>query len=159
MLLFNIKGKMKIAFLYTRLRISRPNQNHMKQSYLGKSLYPTVGARSMQCGTQTMEAHPWPVDIQYTLRMKGRWESNRNVWFPFMYSQTWNCNFQNRIIMFCLPVPTLIYLWEIYIFPGSVCLFCCRKICGLILGINKSLTDTKMLTLWLRSRNSQKRNT
>ncbi len=21
---------------------------------------------------------------------------------------------------------TLIYLWEIYIFPGSVCLFCCR---------------------------------
>jgi hypothetical protein len=24
-------------------------------------------------------------------------------------------------------VPTLIYLWEIYIFPGSVCLFCCRK--------------------------------
>ncbi len=35
--------------------------------------------------------------------------------------------FQNRIIMFCLPNPTLIYLWEIYIFPGSVCLFCCRK--------------------------------
>ncbi len=28
--------------------------------------------------------------------------------------------FQNRIIMFCLPIPTLIYLWEIYIFPGSV---------------------------------------
>ncbi len=24
-------------------------------------------------------------------------------------------------------VPTLIYLWEIYIFPGSVCLFCWRK--------------------------------
>ncbi len=29
--------------------------------------------------------------------------------------------------MFCLPITTLIYLWEIYIFPGSVCLFCCRK--------------------------------
>jgi hypothetical protein len=33
------------------------------------------------------------------------------------------CYFQNRIIMFCLPIPTLINLWEIYIFPGSVCLF------------------------------------
>ncbi len=69
------------------------------------------------------------------LQMKGRWESNINVWFPFMYSQKWNCSFQNRIVMFCLPLPTLIYLWEIYIFPGSVCLFCCREICGLILGI------------------------
>ncbi len=58
--------------------------------------------------------------------MKGRWESNMNVWLTFMYSQKWNCYFQNRIILFCLPVPTLIYLWEIHIFPGSVCLFCCR---------------------------------
>ncbi len=31
---------------------------------------------------------------------------------------------------------------DLYIFPGSVCLFCCREICGLILGIYKSLTDT-----------------
>ncbi len=23
--------------------------------------------------------------------MNGRWESNINVWFPFMYSQKWNC--------------------------------------------------------------------
>jgi hypothetical protein len=23
--------------------------------------------------------------------MKGGWESNVNVWFPFMYSQKWNC--------------------------------------------------------------------
>ncbi len=29
-----------------------------------------------------------------------------------------------------------------YIYPGSVCLFCCRKICRPILGIYKSLTDT-----------------
>ncbi len=70
-----------------------------------------------------------------TLQMKGRWESNINVWSPFMYSQKGNFYFQNRIIMFCLPVPTLIYLWEIYIFPGSVCLFCCRELCGPILGI------------------------
>jgi hypothetical protein len=38
-----------------------------------------------------------------TLQMKGRWESNINVWFPFLYSQKWKCYFQNRIIMFCLP--------------------------------------------------------
>ncbi len=30
------------------------------------------------------------------------------------------------------------------IFTGSVCLFCCRKICGPILGIYKSLRDTWM---------------
>ncbi len=51
--------------------------------------------------------------------------------------------FQNRIIMFCFSIPALIYLWEIYIFPGLVCLFCCSQICGPILGIYKSLTDTK----------------
>ncbi len=61
-----------------------------------------------------------------TLQMK-LWESNMNDWFPFMYSQQRNCYFKNRIIMLCLPVPTLIYLWEIYIFPWLVCLFCCRK--------------------------------
>jgi hypothetical protein len=63
---------------------------------------------------------------------------------PIYVFPEWNCYFHNRIIMFCLLVPTLIYLWEIYIFPGSVCQFCCRKICGLILGIYKSLTDTWM---------------
>ncbi len=47
----------------------------------------------------------------------------------------------------------------IYIFPGPFCLFCCREICGLILGIYKSLTDTWMWKLGLRPRNSQKRNT
>ncbi len=40
-----------------------------------------------------------------TLQIKGRWESNINVWFLFMYSQKWSCYFQNRIIMFCLPIP------------------------------------------------------
>ncbi len=65
--------------------------------------------------------------------------------------------FQNRNIMFCLPIPTLIYLWEIFIFPVSVCLFCCSQICGPILGI--SLKDTWMWKLGLRPRNSQKRNT
>jgi len=78
----------------------------------------------------------------YTLVMKGWWESNINVW-PFMYSQQLKCAaslFHNRIIishsyfLFLLyifpekelcgfsPIPTLIYLWEIYIFLGSVCM-------------------------------------
>ncbi len=57
-----------------------------------------------------------------TVQMKGRWESNINVWFPEM-----KLFFPKKIIKFYLPVPTLIYLWEIYIFPGSVCLFCCTK--------------------------------
>ncbi len=35
------------------------------------------------------------------------------------------------------PISTFMCLWAIYIFPGSVCLFCCRKICGPILGIYK----------------------
>jgi hypothetical protein len=34
--------------------------------------------------------------------------------------------------------PTFMCLWAIYIFPWSICLFCCRKICGPILGIYKS---------------------
>ncbi len=44
-----------------------------------------------------------------------------------MYSQKWNCYFQNRIVMFCLPDSTLIYLWETFIFPGSVCLSAAGK--------------------------------
>ncbi len=92
--------------------------------------------------------------VHNALQMKGRWESNIYVWFPFMYSQKWNCYFQNRIIMFCLPVPTLIYLWELHIFPRSTCLFCCREICRPILGIYKSLIDTWMWELGLRPRNS-----
>ncbi len=43
------------------------------------------------------------------LQMKARWESNINVWLPFMYSQQWNWYFRNRVIMFSLSVPTLIY--------------------------------------------------
>ncbi len=81
--------------------------------------------------------------------MKGWWESSINVWFPFMYSQKLNCYFQNKIIMFYLPVPTHIYLWEIYIFPGSVCLFCFMNMCGPILGIYWSLTDTVECGNWV----------
>ncbi len=100
--------------------------------------------------------------IVHELQMKVRWESNINVWFPFMYSQKWTERphyFQNRIIMFCLPFPTVIYLWEVYIFPGSVCLFCSSQICEPILRIYKLLTDTWIRKLELRPCNSQKMNT
>ncbi len=61
-----------------------------------------------------VRVHFYNVIVIRTLQMKGRWESYINVWVPFMYSQKWNCYFQNRIILFCLPVHTLVYLWEIY---------------------------------------------
>ncbi len=54
---------------------------------------------------------------------------------------------QKRIIMFCLPIYKFMYLWTIYIFPGSVCLFCCSQIDRPIRGIYKSLTDTWILEL------------
>ena len=53
----------------------------------------------------------------------------------FMYSQKQNC-----VVSF--PIPTFMYLWVIYIFPGSICLFCCSKIGVLFVGIYKSLKDT-----------------
>ncbi len=53
------------------------------------------------------------------------------------YSQTRNCAAS-------VPISTCMCLWAIYIFPRSVCLFCCRKIYVMILEIYKSLTDTCM---------------
>ncbi len=45
-------------------------------------------------------------------------ESNINICFQFMYSQKWNCMawpyyFQNRIIIFCHPISSFLYLWHI----------------------------------------------
>jgi hypothetical protein len=63
--------------------------------------------------------YPWNDRIWFrvlpiTLQMKGRWESNINFWFPFPRNET--VIPKNRIIMFRLPVPTLINLWEIYMY-------------------------------------------
>ena len=51
--------------------------------------------------------------------------------------------FQNRIIMFCLLIPTLIYsICGRFTFPGSVCLFCCSQICGhMNVGIGTEVTQ------------------
>ena len=53
------------------------------------------------------------------------------------------------------------YICEIFIYlqDGSAYSAACREICGPILGIYKSLTDTGMLKLGLRPRNYQKRDT
>jgi hypothetical protein len=45
------------------------------------------------------------------------------------------------------PIPIFMYLWAIYMFPGSACLFGCSKIGRPILGIHKTLTDTWMRKL------------
>ncbi len=66
---------------------------------------------------------------------------------------------QKRNIAASVPISTFMCRCAIYIFPWSVCLFCCRKICGPILGIYKSLTDTWMWKLGLRQRNSFSGNT
>ncbi len=72
------------------------------------------------------QSSPEATRYMATLQMKGQWESNilsgshlcnpRNETVQLSY-------FQNRIRMFCLPIPTLIYLWEIYKLPGSVVYF------------------------------------
>ncbi len=53
-----------------------------------------------------LQASRLPKSMPCTLKIKSRWESNINGWFPFMYSQKWNCYYKNIIIMFCLPVTT-----------------------------------------------------
>ncbi len=44
-------------------------------------------------------------------------------------------SFQKRIIIFCLPFSTSLYLWAIYILSCSVCLFCWSQEGRPILGI------------------------
>jgi len=68
------------------------------------------------------------------------------------YSQKRNCAAS-------VPIFTFVCRWAINMFTQSFCLFCCRKICGLILGIYKSLIDTWMWKLELRPRNSFSGNT
>ncbi len=66
---------------------------------------------------------------------------------------------QKRNCTASVPISTVMCVWGIYIFPRSGCLFCWRKICGSILGIYKSITDTWMWKLGLRPHNPFSRNT
>ncbi len=69
---------------------------------------------------------------------------NTTVKIRKKYSQKRNCAAS-------VPISTFRCLWSIYILPWSVCLFCCRKICGPILGIYKLPTDTWMWKLGTES--------
>ncbi len=101
--------------------------------------------------------------------MRGQWESNINVWFPFMYSKKWNCaallfSKQNYNVL----SPNSYTLTHISV--RDLRMQYIPRICPHILlqqnmwtdhgNIQyKSLTDTWMWKLGLRTRNSQKRNT
>ncbi len=77
------------------------------------------------------------------LQMKGRWESNTNVWFPFMYSQKWNCAAS------LFPVFQFLhsYTCERYsIYFSRICLsILLQPISGTILWIYKLLTDPECM--------------
>ncbi len=61
-------------------------------------------------------------------RIRVRRDTHTVLKIRFIYSQTRNCAAS-------FPIPTLMYLWAIYLFPGLVCLIGCSKIGRLILGI------------------------
>ncbi len=56
--------------------------------------------------------------------------------------------FQNRIIMFCLSISTLMYLWAIYIFPRIDMPILLREICGPIQGIYLNRSQTHECGIW-----------
>ncbi len=68
-----------------------------------------------------------------TLQMKGRWESNINVWLWFMYSQKWNCaasSFPKQNYNVLSPNFHIhVSVSDSYnVFPGSVYLLCSIQI-------------------------------
>jgi hypothetical protein len=54
--------------------------------------------------------------------------------FKYVYSQKSNC-------AALFPISIFIHLWAIYIFPGSVHLFCCNQVGRPIVEMYKSVTD------------------
>ena len=87
--------------------------------------------------------------LMCTLQMKGSWESKCKCLVLIYIFPKMKLLFPKQNYNVLSPYSyTLIYLWEIYIFPGSVCLFCCREICGPILGIYKLLSDTHECGNW-----------
>ncbi len=78
-------------------------------------------------------------------------ESNINVWFRFIYSQKLY-GAASLFPLFTKQNSTFMYLWAIYIFPGSVCLLCCsqigRPIAHRYMGIGNEATDSHALQSW-----------
>ena len=74
---------------------------------------------------------------EYTPTYEYNTLQRHNTEFRNKYSQKRNCSGS-------VPISTFMCLWAIYIqySQDRSCLFCCKKICGLILVIYKSLTDT-----------------
>ncbi len=89
-------------------------------------------------GTQKEDECGGPLGIQSSPHCKDAIPKIRNK-----YSQKRNCGRGLSVL-----ISTCMCLWAIYVFPRRVWLFCYRKICGLILGIYKYLTDTWMWWMW-----------
>ncbi len=88
------------------------------------------------------------VSWSWAVHCKGTIPKIRNT-----YSQKRNC-------AATVLISTFMFLWAIYIFPCSVCLFFCRKLGGPNVGIYRSLTDISMWKkLGLSPRNSFSGNT
>ncbi len=59
--------------------------------------------------------------VDLTLKRKGQWESNMNVWFRSMYSQKWNCAFSllpKHNYNDLSPISTFMYLAHRYMNVG-----------------------------------------
>jgi hypothetical protein len=93
---------------------------------------------------------------QIALQMKGRWESNINVWFPFMYSHKWNCAAslfpeQNYNVLSPSFYTHIISVDRFMYFQDRSVYFAAAKLCGHILGKYKSLTHECMNWDWGRA--------
>ncbi len=66
------------------LSVVMKNRDRVFRDYFLFLIYPEIMGKERWIWKQVAIWH-------LTLQMKGRWESNINVWFRFMYSQKWNC--------------------------------------------------------------------
>ncbi len=92
--------------------------------------------------------------IKTTANIVGLFLYNFSSHFKDTIPKIWNKYSQKRNCAALVPISTFMCLWAIYIFSRLFCLVCCSQICGPILGIYKSLTNTWMRKLGLRPRNS-----